>query len=299
MMKPFENTMISLAPTHWADYELIDSGNFEKLERFGKYILVRPEPQAVWDKSQSEPDWEKLCHIRFRGRTATTGDWLKKDKSIPDRWNIGYKTGRLNLRFRLALTAFKHVGIFPEQAANWDYIAENLANCKGEQPKFLNLFAYTGGASLAARCAGADVTHVDSIKQVVTWANENQELCGLDGIRWVVEDALKYAAREEKRGKKYQGIILDPPAYGNGPNGEKWILDDKINELVRLCSRILAEKDSFLILNMYSMGLSALVADNLIQAHFRGIKEKELGEMYLPDRFGKRLPLGTFIRIKL
>src|SRR5690606_13105423 len=206
-----------LTPQHWKDYELIDCGDFEKLERFGNVVLIRPEPQAVWSKNLSESEWTKRHHIRFRGRSATSGDWIKKNPRMADRWHVSYGNPEVSIQFRLGLTSFKHVGVFPEQAVNWDYISQTVKSFSVQQPKVLNLFAYTGGASLIARAAGADVTHVDSIKQVVTWANENQELSGLDNIRWVVEDALKFVKRELKRGNRYQGIILDPPAYGHGP----------------------------------------------------------------------------------
>ncbi|WP_042481352.1 class I SAM-dependent methyltransferase [Solitalea canadensis] len=282
-----------LTPTHWKDYELIDCGNFEKLERFGKYILIRPEPQAVWDKQLSEGEWQKLHHIKFKGRSATSGDWVKKGNA-PDRWHIEYKTKDLDLKFRLGLTSFKHVGIFPEQAANWDYIAESINMMKTPQPKFLNIFAYTGGASIAAKNAGADTTHVDSIKQVVTWANENMELSGLKDIRWVVEDALKYVKREVKRGKKYNGIILDPPAYGNGPNGEKWKLEDQINEMMKDIVQLLDEQEHFLILNTYSLGFSSLIVENLVNTAFPKVKNLSIGELYLQATTGCKLPLGVW-----
>ena len=165
-----------LTPTHWKDYELIDCGDFEKLERFGNVILIRPEPQAVWSKGLSETEWQRQHHIRFKGRSATSGEWVKKNTHMPDRWNIEYQNDDVAIKMRMALTSFKHVGVFPEQAVNWDYISHNIKKFKTEQPKVLNLFAYTGGASLIAKAAGADTTHVDSIKQVVTWGNENMEL---------------------------------------------------------------------------------------------------------------------------
>jgi 23S rRNA (cytosine1962-C5)-methyltransferase len=163
-------------------------------------------------------------------------------------------------------------------------------------PRVLNLFAYTGGASLAAKAAGADVVHVDSVRQVINWSAENQEASQLNGIRWVVEDAMKYIHREVKRGKTYHGIILDPPAYGRGPDGEKWVLEDGINELVKICSQLLEKESSFMVLNLYSMGFSALIAEGLIKTHFSDILNPEFGELYLPDRSGKKLPLGVFLR---
>lgn len=287
-------TIQLLSPQYWKDYELIDCGNFEKLERFGDLILIRPEPQAVWSKNLSENEWSKKHHIRFKGRSATTGDWLKKNPNIADRWHISYKNTDVAVKFRLGLTSFKHVGIFPEQAVNWDYISNTIKSFKATQPKVLNLFAYTGGASLIAKAAGADTTHVDSIKQVVTWANENQELSQLSDIRWVVEDALKFVKRELKRGNKYNGIILDPPAYGHGPKGEKWKLEDHIGEMMRDVVQLLDPKEHFLILNTYSLGFSSVIVENLIKSAFPQVKNLETGELYLQATAGSKLPLGVF-----
>ena len=285
-----------LSPSHWKDYELLDCGDFEKLERFGELILIRPEPQAVWAKALSESEWEKLHHIRFKGKSATSGEWVKKNGKSPDRWNISYKTEDMAIKFRLGLTSFKHVGIFPEQAVNWDFIAQQVKRFKNPEPKILNLFAYTGGASLAAKAAGADTTHVDSIKQVVTWANENQELSGLANIRWVVEDALKFVKRELKRGKTYNGIILDPPAYGHGPNGEKWKLEDHIQEMMHDVVQLLDPKEHFLILNAYSMGFSSVIIENLLKSSMPSIQNLHCGELYLQASSGCKLPLGVFGR---
>lgn len=283
-----------LTPQHWKDYELIDCGDFEKLERFGEVILIRPEPQAVWPKALSEGEWAKRHHIRFKGRSATSGDWIRKNPRQADRWHISYKNPQVAFRFRLGLTSFKHVGIFPEQAVNWDYISERVRSFSIEKPRVLNLFAYTGGASLAARAAGAEVTHVDSIKQVVTWANENQELSGLSDIRWVVEDALKFVKRELKRGNKYQGIILDPPAYGHGPKGEKWKLEDHLMEMMQDVVQLLDPREHFLILNTYSLGFSSVIVENLIRSAYPLAENLETGELYLQSTAGSRLPLGVF-----
>ena len=285
-----------LSPSHWKDYELLDCGDFEKLERFGEVILIRPEPQAVWAKVLSESEWEKLHHIRFKGKSATSGEWVKKNAKSPNRWNIAYKNEDIAINFRLGLTSFKHVGIFPEQAVNWDFIAQQVKRFKNPEPKILNLFAYTGGASLAAKAAGADTTHVDSIKQVVTWANENQELSGLANIRWVVEDALKFVKRELKRGKTYNGIILDPPAYGHGPNGEKWKLEDHIQEMMHDVMQLLDPEEHFLILNAYSMGFSSVIIENLLKSSMPNIENLHCGELYLQASSGCKLPLGVFGR---
>ncbi|HOY31720.1 MAG TPA: class I SAM-dependent methyltransferase [Bacteroidales bacterium] len=286
----------------WKDYELIDTGNFEKLERFGDFILSRPEPQACWNKSLPEHEWQKQAHAKFvkssvKESHSEKGQWqiLKK---MNEQWFAGYSYKAMSLRFRLGLTAFKHLGLFPEQADNWNYIFDVATELKNIHPRVLNLFAYTGGASLAARSTGADVVHVDSVRQVVSWSRENMEASGLDGIRWIVDDAMKFVKREVRRGNKYHGIILDPPAYGRGPDGEKWVLEEEINELIKCCSILLEEQNSFLVLNLYSMGFSALVADNLMGSYFTNIKNKELGELYIPDNFGKNLPLGTFYRMK-
>lgn len=287
--------MISLlTPTHWKDYELIDCGDFEKLERFGNLVLCRPEPQAVWKKVLSEQEWKKLTHIRFKGRSATTGEWNKSSAHLPDRWNVNYKNDDVSINLRLGLTSFKHVGVFPEQAVNWDYISSSVKKFKTPVPKVLNLFAYTGAASLIAKAAGADTTHVDSIKQVVNWANENQELSNLKDVRWVVEDALKFVKRELKRGKKYNGIILDPPAFGHGPNGEKWKLEDHIQEMMQDVVQLLDEEEHFLILNTYSLGFSSVIVENLIRTSFPQVQNLETGELYLQATSGIKLPLGVF-----
>lgn len=287
--------MILLTPEHWKDYQLIDCGNFEKLERFGKYVTIRPEPQAVWDRSLSEKEWNAKAIVKFESKSSSSGTW-KKIKQMPDQWQIQYQHNKLDLKFRLGLTAFKHVGIFPEQAVNWEYIYSNVKKMKTPQPKVLNLFAYTGGSSLAAKAAGADIIHLDSIKQVVTWAKENMELSGLKDIRWLVEDALTFVKREVKRGKKYNGIILDPPAYGHGAAGEKWKLEDQINEMMKLVFSLLDEKEHFLLLNTYSLGFSSLIIENLMNTFAVKPAKIETGELFLQDDFSKKLPLGVFGR---
>lgn len=296
--------MLLLEPKFWKDYELIDSGNYEKLERFGKYIISRPEPQAVWKKTLSEDEWQQMSDAIFKrekGKSSNDGnergEWIQK-KGMPDQWYINYDYKDMHLQFRLGLTSFKHVGIFPEQAENWNFIYDTIKSLTVNEPKVLNLFAYTGGASIAAKSAGADVTHVDSIKQVITWSRENMEASSLDNIRWIVEDALKFCRREVKREKKYNGIILDPPAYGRGPDGEKWILEENIAEIMSLCKELLEEHNSFLILNLYSMGFSAVIAENLLKDYFPKSKSVEYGELVIPEKSGKRLPLSIYARLK-
>lgn len=300
----------------WKDYQLIDCGNFEKLERFGKIVMARPEPKAIWDKSLSEEEWNRLMHTRFapgagfgKAGKEDSGTW-KRVKRMDDQWFInygGYGAEGPSFRLRLGLTSFKHVGVFPEQAPNWEYIYSHTkalvekAKAEGRPtPKVLNLFAYTGAASLAAKAAGADVTHLDSVRQVVTWARGNMENSGLDNIRWVVEDALKFARREAKRGNVYQGIILDPPAYGHGPDGEKWKLDECLNDMLKCVSAILAPTDSFMVLNLYSNGFSAVLGETVVRQNFclkTGFKEIQSGELVLTDSYGKRLPLSIVVRL--
>lgn len=290
-----------LLTPHWEDYELIDSGDFEKLERFGKYITRRPEPQAIWQKSLSEDEWRRLATASFRreGGSEERGRWSLSPRQ-PEQWRISQRVGDKKITLRLGLTSFKHVGVFPEQAENWNFIFESVKGLqKGgiQRPKVLNMFAYTGGASLAAAVAGAEVTHVDSVKQCISWARENMEESRIEGIRWVVEDALKFARREVKRGHRYEGIILDPPAYGRGPEGEKWVLEQNIVEMLSLCAEMLQE-GGFLVLNLYSMGLSALLAKSAVNQLIANPKWEQFGELYFTDRAGKSLPLGVYYRCR-
>lgn len=294
--------MIEYPYNGWKDYELLDSGCGEKLERFGSYVLARPEPKALWDKSLSDGEWRRLTHTKFtpgagfgKAGKEDSGTW-ERLRRMDDQWHIGYSNqDGLKMDLRLGLTSFKHVGVFPEQAPNWDFIYRKVKSM--DRPKVLNLFAYTGAASLAAKAAGADVTHLDSVRQVVTWARGNMEASGLDGIRWIVEDAMKFAKREARRGNRYDGIILDPPAYGHGPDGEKWKLDECLFDMLRTVNEILQPKDSFVVLNLYSNGYSALLGETVMtQAMGKG--RMQSGELALIDRFGKALPLSIVVRLE-
>ena len=289
---------------NWRDYELIDCGDGLKLERFGRFTMIRPEPKAIWTPTMPQGEWVKLAHTRFspgagfgKAGKEDSGTWDRL-KKMDDQWHIVYPGLQKGLEFdlRLGLTSFKHVGVFPEQAPNWEFIYRHTK----PGMKVLNLFAYTGAASLAAKAAGGDVTHLDSVRQVVTWARGNMENSGLDGIRWVVEDAMKFAKREAKRGNKYGGIILDPPAYGHGPDGERWKLDDCLFELLQNVAQILEPKDSFMVLNLYSNGYSALLGETVVREAFK-LKGSdytlESGELALRDRFGKDLPLSIVVRL--
>lgn len=286
------------SPTLWEDYELIDSGNFEKLERFGSFVLARPEPQALWKKTLSDREWVEIADAYFKRdkKSEDRGEWQLKPK-MREQWFVNYQYKNMNLKMRLGLTSFKHVGIFPEQAVNWNFIYDNVLKLKekGQNVNVLNLFAYTGGATLAARSAGAQVTHVDSVKQVVTWSNENLEASGMESVRWIVEDARKFVKREVKREKKYQGIILDPPAYGRGADGERWILEEDIYEMLSDCKSLLFD-GGFVVLNLYSMGLSALLSRGLLNQIFKR-DDIEFGELYFTDRYSKILPLGVYARM--
>ncbi len=294
-----------ISPGEWSDYELIDSGDFQKLERFGKFVVSRPEPQAIWGKALSNPEWEKLAHAvytRRKGSSATLsddekGEWKRKP-GMPEQWMIEYPGIHPGIKFRLGLTSFKHIGVFPEQAANWDYIHHSVSDMELTQPQVLNLFAYTGGASLAASAAGAKVTHVDSVKPVINWAGENSRLSELGNIRWIIDDAMKFVQREVRRGSVYQGIILDPPAYGRGPEGEKWVLEDSLREMIQACITLLDKQNGFFLLNLYSVGFSAIIAESLVNTVYKDICSPELGELFLTDRGGRRLPLGVFYRFK-
>jgi 23S rRNA (cytosine1962-C5)-methyltransferase len=291
-----------LEPSSWKDYELLDSGNFEKLERFGKVVLIRPEPQAIWEPVQSEADWNKQAHAHFtreqkdnfRFGEEIKGGW-KKLKSLDESWQVNYQYQALNLTLRLALTGFGHVGVFPEQGSNWNFIYDTITSWRAVKPKVLNLFAYTGAASVVARAAGADVTHVDASRPGLNWANQNMQLNDLKDRRWVYEDALKFVKREVKRGNKYNGIIMDPPPYGRGPEGEKWTLQEKLNELIFLASQLMEPSPSFFILSMYAVGFSPLVGLNVVKTHFKS-EAPEFGEFFLKSKTGRDLPMGTFLR---
>lgn len=276
----------------WQNYSLIDAGDGEKLERFGTVVLRRPEITAIWPKSLSESDWRKESHATFIHRDSKSGVW-SASKDFKPNWQMSYTLNNQKLVFNLKLTTFKHVGVFPEQASNWEFIAEKLKD--KPKAKVLNLFAYTGGASLAARASGADVTHVDSIRQVITWASENMESSKLGNIRWTVEDALTFVKREAKRGNQYDAIIMDPPSYGNGggKNPTKWKLEDQLNELLSETSKILAPK-GFLVLNTYS-GLSNSTLETLITIWFK-FENIAVGDLVLQSDTHQVLSTGSCLR---
>ena len=240
----------------WEDYKVLDTSSGEKLERWGDYVLVRPDPQVIWDSSKSNKLWKKP-NAHYHRSSRGGGEWEFFD--LPQQWSINYK----DITFCLKPFKFKHTGVFPEQAANWDWFSSIIKDAvsKGRQVKVLNLFAYTGGATLAAAKAGASVTHVDASKGMVAWAKENANASSLQDapIRWLVDDCVKFVEREIRRGNKYDAIIMDPPSYGKGPKGELWKIEDSVFPLIQLCSQILADDPLFFLISSYTTGLQPAV----------------------------------------
>ena len=244
---------------NWKDYELLDCGRGEKLERWGKYVLVRPDPQAIWNTPRKHPGW-KRHDARYARSNTGGGQWAKKD--LPERWTVSYR----DLTFNIKPMNFKHTGLFPEQAANWDFARDKIQKA-GRPISVLNLFAYTGGATVACAAAGASVCHVDAARGMVSWARENAKSSGLEDapIRWIVDDCAKFVEREIRRGKTYDAIIMDPPSYGRGPGGEVWKLEENLYPFVKLCARVLSDKPLFVILNSYTTGLAPSVLGYILQ----------------------------------
>ncbi|NBP74985.1 MAG: SAM-dependent methyltransferase [Crocinitomicaceae bacterium] len=271
----------------WEDYELLDAGGGKKLERWGNIITIRPEMQAYFHSGIPYTEWRTLAHWEFVEEKGQKGKWKNLQKDSPKKWSIGYK----RLKFNLELTNFKHVGLFPEQQNNWDFISSRL----NEGDRFLNLFAYTGAASCIARNTGADTFHVDSSKNALAWAKSNMDESKLLNIRWVHEDALKFIQREVKRGNKFNGIVMDPPAWGIGAKGEKWKLEDKIDELMSAASEVLDE-DGFLVMNTYSPMVDVTFITELSEMYFEGMK-KEISELYMETKTDKFMYFGNLLRI--
>ena len=292
------------SPTSWTDYELIDSGHGEKLERFGPYTLIRPEPQALWRPVLPQGEWKRLANARFdreqkdryRFSDDVKGGW--QQGRMPESWNIRYAyADKFSMTLRLALTGFGHVGVFPEQGANWNFIWDTLSAYGKSRPRILNLFAYTGAASVVARMAGADVTHVDASRPGLNWANQNMVQNGLNDIRWVYEDALKFVKREARRGNRYDGIIMDPPPYGRGPEGEKWTLQEKLTELVESARSIMSPEPAFFIMSLYAVGLSSQIGKNVLNLNFSGTHINS-GEFMIHSSKSVPLPMGIYTRIR-
>lgn len=250
----------------WNDYEVIDCSKGEKLERWGDYLLVRPDPQVIWDTPKKEKGWRKM-NGHYHRSSKGGGEW--EFFQLPKEWTIQYSLPiNKKLTFHLKPFSFKHTGLFPEQAANWNWFSQLIADAvsKGRQVKVLNLFAYTGGATLAAAAAGASVTHVDASKGMVTWAKENTISSGLKDapIRWLVDDCVKFVEREIRRGNHYDAIIMDPPSYGRGPKGEIWKIEESVYPLIQLCSQILTDNPLFFLINSYTTGLQPAVLSYMI-----------------------------------
>lgn len=275
---------------NWNDYEVIDTSGGEKLERWGKYILLRPDPQVLWNTPKDHPAWKKL-NAHYHRSAKGGGSWEFFD--LPEQWSVHYK----KLTFHLKPFSFKHTGLFPEQAANWDWFSELIENA-GRPIKVLNLFAYTGGATCAAASAGASVTHVDASKGMVTWAKENASTSGLSDapIRWIVDDCVKFVEREIRRGNHYDGIIMDPPSYGRGPKGEIWKIEEKIHPFITLCEQLLSDNPLFFLVNSYTTGLAPavltyMISTEIVTRHGGSVVSDEVG---LPvSSNGLILPCGA------
>ncbi len=270
------------ASSNWKDYELIDASSGERLERWGNILLIRPDPQAIWNTPKNDPRW-KNAHARYY-RSHTGGGKWEYYKKIPDVWSIKYR----NLNFNLKPMGFKHTGLFPEQAVNWDFCRELISESE-KSMKVLNLFGYTGAATLSCAEAGACVTHVDASKGMVLWGKENAQLSGLSDrkIRWLVDDCVKFVKREIRRENIYDGIILDPPSYGRGPSGEVWQLEEKLYEFLLDCRQLVNKDSTFLVLNSYTTGLSAGVCGYMLNEIFA----KSLGGEVICDEIG--LPVSN------
>jgi 23S rRNA (cytosine1962-C5)-methyltransferase len=285
------SSILITKPSH--DYELKDSGEGEKLERFGEVVLSRPDPQALWRKKLSKEDWLKADAIF--SRTGEAGKWEIKS-GTPEKWNIGFG----GLKFVIKPTAFKHTGIFPEQLANWEWMKRVIGNSDKKDIEVLNLFGYTGGASLVCAGAGAKVVHVDSSNAALNWAKENAEISGLANkpIRWILDDARVFVGREIKRGRKYDAIIMDPPAFGHGANKELWKIEEHFLDLVEDCMKILSDQPVFFLINGYSAGYSALAyKNNLLDLEKKFGGKVEVGELVIEESHsGRLLPAGIFAR---
>ena len=279
----------------WKDFQIIDSGDGQKLEKWDKFILLRPEPQAVWAKSDDKL-WSRADAVYTRSSKGG-GQW-NYYKSIPESWNITYG----NMVLKVHPTGFKHTGLFPEQAANWDWITNTIKEKKANN--IINLFGYTGAATVASALAGANVCHVDASKGTVNWCKENLQLSEVEPnkVRLIVDDCMKFIQREERRNKKYDGIIMDPPSFGRGASGEVWKLEKNLWDLLLSCKNILSENPKFILINSYTSGLSPLAVYNITMDCFGGMFNKnsliECGEIWLPFRKNRRvLPCGTYCRI--
>jgi len=280
--------------TDWQDYEIIDMANGEKLERWKDVILARPDPQIIWSNKSFPEKWKKT-NARYIRSSSGGGHW-EKLKKMEDDWSIKYK----DLTFNLKPMGFKHTGLFPEQAVNWDWMINKIKHSNRKDIKVLNLFAYTGGATVACLSAGASVCHVDSSKGMVAWAKENVESSGLKSspVRFIIDDVVKFVKREIRRGNKYDGIIMDPPSYGRGKNGEVWQFEDNISDLVELCTEILSEKAIFFLINSYTTGISSKVLENILNLKIKNVKGKiTSGEIGISMKNSKLvLPCGIYGR---
>lgn len=276
----------------WTDYEILDMANGEKLERWGDVILIRPDPQIIW-KEKTHPELWNKANARYNRSSSGGGGW-KYNKKVPENWQVQYK----ELTFNIKPMGFKHTGLFPEQAVNWDWLINKIQGQKREI-KVLNLFAYTGGATVACSYAGASVCHVDSSKGMTTWAKENVQASGLGNrpVRFIVDDVQKFVNREIRRGNQYDGIIMDPPSYGRGTNGEVWKFEENISDLVKLCTNVLSDNPLFFLINSYTTGISSTVLENILRLNLGNKGKFSNGEIGLPMRGSELvLPCGIYSR---
>ena len=288
---------------NWTDYEILDASGGEKLERWGEYLLVRPDPQVIWNTGRRNPGWRKADAVYHRSRSGG-GEW--EFRSLPKQWSVGYRLGESDLTFHLKPFAFKHTGLFPEQAVNWEWFsriirgaaADGRTKQAGDPVRVLNLFAYTGGATIAAAASGAAVTHVDASKGMMLWAKENAASSALSDapVRWLTDDCRKFVEREIRRGNHYDGIIMDPPSYGRGPKGELWKIEDSLHELVKLTASLLSDRPLFFLINSYTTGLAPAVLTYLIgteiASRFGGHTDSQEVGLKVTDS-GLYLPCGA------
>lgn len=284
-----------LIPEQWRDYELLDCGNQKKLEKFGPNILIRPEPEAIWSSKLSNDEWHGSANAIFEHDTSGKGKW-KTFENCKKSWRVNFGVPAFKISCEAKLGRFKNIGLFPEQAPQWEYIHDSIKSMGQKRPKVINLFAHTGLSSIVAAKAGAEVYHVEGAKPFISWANENAELNKVSNIHWVLEDVIKFLKREQKRGHFYHGVIADPPSFGSGPGKEKWVLETHLPLLIQAINNLLAPEKHFLVLNTYGHYLSPNTLYTLVQSTLRQTKSPETGMLTLKSNEDHYLTMGTYLR---